>query len=485
MRRVFFMGILISLVPYFILAFFSYPSTDDFAYATKVLDYGFWAGQIETYNTWSGRYFATLLLSFNPVAQKWIWGFPLLPIALLLGLWGSLWYALNSVLHGASTATDDDDDDYRSHSLLSKKQIFWLATALFSLFLSHIQTPVQAFYWMAGAVTYTVPLILVSFAAGLFFKLYRQGKLYFRHWLALLIFAPIIVGSNETIMLQWMALLSLLLYFLFRKYRKINLGLLGVFLLSFMGSLVVILAPGNKVRTSHFQDAHRPFYAIYRTIGACIEHSVQFLSLPLILLSLVVFGWTLQNREAVLARIPSRMPKWLMLGFFSTMMISAFFPSMWAMGGNPPERVDNTTYFWFLLFWLLTLVIWVAQHPERYQGWLKKRPELFRPERLLILSVLALLLVDNHRIAYSNLFVAKNYQEEWTTRQAQSEKAGLDGLAGLDGIEASIKMRIEFAPLKNKPKIIFNEDLNVDPTHWNNEAWSKYFGLTSVRTLEQ
>jgi hypothetical protein len=123
-RRVFFMGILISLVPYFILAFFSYPSTDDFAYATKVLDYGFWAGQIETYNTWSGRYFATLLLSFNPVAQKWIWGFPLLPIALLLGLWGSLWYALNSVLHGASTATDDDDDDYRSHSLLSKKQIF-------------------------------------------------------------------------------------------------------------------------------------------------------------------------------------------------------------------------------------------------------------------------------------------------------------------------------------------------------------------------
>lgn len=466
-RRFFFMGILISLAPYFILAFFSYPSTDDFAYATKVLDYGFWAGQIETYNTWSGRYFATLLLSFNPVAQKWIWGFPLLPISLLLGLWGSLWYAFNSALHE------------NSPPLLPKKQIFWLSTVIFSIFLSHIQTPVQAFYWMAGAVTYTVPLILVTIASGLFFKLYRQGTLHFRHWIALVIFAPIIVGSNETIMLQWMALLSLLLYFLFRKYRKINLGLIGVFLLSFMGSLVVILAPGNKVRTSHFQDAHRPFYAIYRTIGACIEHSVQFLSLPLILLSLIVLAWTLQNREAVLARIPSRMPKWLMLGFFSTMMISAFFPSMWAMGGNPPERVDNTTYFWFLLFWLLTLVIWVAQHPERYQGWLKKRPELFKSERLLVLSVLALLLIDNHQIAYSNLFVAENYQKEWKTRQAQSEKAGLEGLEG------SSKTRIEFAPLKNKPKIIFNEDLNVDRTHWNNEAWSKYFGLTSVRTLEQ
>lgn len=479
------MGLLASLIPYFILAFFSYPSTDDFAYATKVLDFGFWAGQFETYNTWSGRYFATLLLSFNPVAQKWIWGFPLLPIALLLGLWGSLWYALNSALQAATDAAADNADNDRRPSLLSKKQIFWLATTLFSIFLSHIQTPVQAFYWMAGAVTYTVPLILVSFAVGLFFKLYRQGKLYFRHWLALLIFAPIIVGSNETIMLQWMALLSLLLYFLFRKYRKVNLGLLGVFLLSFMGSLVVILAPGNKVRTSHFQDAHRPFYAIYRTIGACIEHSVQFLSLPLILLSLVVLGWTLQNREAVLARIPSRMPKWLIFGFFSTMMTSAFFPSMWAMGGNPPERVDNTTYFWFLLFWLMTLVIWVAQHPERYQDWLKKRPELFKSERLLFLSVLALLLIDNHRIAYSNLFVAEDYQKEWMARQAQSEKAGFAGLKGTEGTEGPGKMRLEFAPLKNKPKIIFNEDLNVDPTHWHNEAWSKYFGLASVRTLEQ
>lgn len=463
-RRFFFMGILISLAPYFILAFFSYPSTDDFAYATKVLDYGFWAGQIETYNTWSGRYFATLLLSFNPVAQKWIWGFPLFPISLLLGLWGSLWYAFNSALHE------------NSPPLLPKKQIFWLSTVIFSIFLSHIQTPVQAFYWMAGAVTYTVPLILVTIASGLFFKLYRQGTLHFRHWIALVIFAPIIVGSNETIMLQWMALLSLLLYFLFRKYRKINLGLIGVFLLSFMGSLVVILAPGNKVRTSHFQDAHRPFYAIYRTIGACIEHSVQFLSLPLILLSLIVLAWTLQNREAILARIPSRMPKWLMLAFFATMMTSAFFPAMWAMGGNPPERVDNTTYFWFLLFWLMTLVIWVAQHPERYQGWLKKRPELFKSQRLLVLSVLALLLVDNHPIGYSNLFVAKNYQKEWKTRQAQSEKAGSEGPG---------KATLEFTPLINKPKIIFNEDFATDSTHWNNEAWSRYFGLKSVRTLEQ
>lgn len=475
MRRFFFVGILSSLVPYFVLAFFSYPSTDDFAYATKVLDYGFWAGQTETYNTWSGRYFATFLLSFNPVAQKWIWGYPLLPFSLLLGLWGSLCYALTYAVNSGQPES--------SHPLLSKKQIFWASTVIFSIFLSQIQTPVQAIYWMAGAVTYTLPLIMVTIASGLFFKLYSQGTLSFHHWISLLILGPVIVGCNETIMLQWMALLSLLLYFLYRRHRKINLGLLAVFLLSFMGSLVVILAPGNKVRTSHFQDAHRPFYAIYRTLGACIEHSVQFLSLPLILLSLVVLGWTLQNREAILSRIPNRMPKWLILAFFATMMISAFFPAMWAMGGNPPERVDNTTYFWFLLFWLVTLVIWVAQHPQKYQGWLKRRPELFRPERLLILSVLALLLIDNHRIAYSNLFVAKNYREEWTTRQTRSEKAGSEGLNSSVHPKGPREITLEFAPLKHKPKIIFNGDLAPDPTHWNNEAWSKYFGLKSVRIL--
>lgn len=50
-------------IPFVLLSFFNHPSRDDFCYANKVLEQGFWNSQINWYNNWTGRYFSTGILS--------------------------------------------------------------------------------------------------------------------------------------------------------------------------------------------------------------------------------------------------------------------------------------------------------------------------------------------------------------------------------------------------------------------------------------
>ncbi|MCB0385269.1 MAG: hypothetical protein KDD43_07735 [Bdellovibrionales bacterium] len=458
MKRILLPVLVLSLVPYFILAFFSYPSTDDFAYANYVLDHGLWAAQGHVYTSWSGRYLATFLLSLNPVAQKWIWGFPLIPLVLLGGFWASLVYFCRKW----------------TVNFLDRAQSLTVATLLFSLTISFMQIPVQAFYWLAGSVTYTFPLILTTLAAGLMVDLFRHGDLTKRQWLFVVLVGPIVVGCNETIMLQWMTGILIFQLFFFLQHRRLSRHLILGTLLSAVGSAVVFLAPGNSVRTSHFEDAHRPFYAIYRTVGASIEHFVQFLSPALILFSLLAIVWCLDNKDRLTKTLVAQVPTWIPRTLFALMLFSAFFPAMWAMGGNPPKRVDNTTYYWYLLFWFLNLIHWVHAKPEKFERLHSRWPNLFAPRVLLPLALVSLFLVGNHRHAFTDLAKASKFSSEWKERQVKSEQVA----------QANKGSSLVFSPLKNKPKIIFNEDLTPNPEEWHNMAWAQYFDLGSVRITQ-
>lgn len=441
--------VLTTLVPYFVLSFFAYPSTDDFAYANHVLQHGVWGAQSHIYQTWSGRYVANLLLSLNPVAQKWIWGFPILPLLLLLGLWGSLYFLCRQW----------------SGKQISRSEGFFIASFLLSLVLSFMQIPVQAFYWLAGSVTYTLPLILATFAAGLGLDLFRDGELAPARWAFLFLAGPLIVGCNETIMLQWMTGLVVVQIFFWLQYRRWPLPLGILTALSLAGAVVVIKAPGNAVRTSHFADAHRPFYALYRTVGASLEHLVQFLSPALLLFSLLFIAWAIQNRERLAQLFAPQVPAWIPRAAFGMMLFTAFFPALWSMGGNPPKRVDNTTYFWFVLFWFLLLAHWVYMKPETFARWRTLRPWLFDRRWLGPAALLSLILIGNHRHALMDLFVAPQFRHEWHLRQQLSEQT----------VAACATPELQFEALTHHPRILFNEDFTNDPNHWNNLAWATYF----------
>ena len=55
------------IAPYFILTYFNNPSIDDFSFAIKTLDLGYWQAQVSAYTIWNGRYFSSFVLSAHPM----------------------------------------------------------------------------------------------------------------------------------------------------------------------------------------------------------------------------------------------------------------------------------------------------------------------------------------------------------------------------------------------------------------------------------
>lgn len=55
------------ILPFLFVAFFNYPSADDFVFAYKVKSMGFFQAQYDWYVHWTGRFFSTFMLSLHPL----------------------------------------------------------------------------------------------------------------------------------------------------------------------------------------------------------------------------------------------------------------------------------------------------------------------------------------------------------------------------------------------------------------------------------
>ncbi len=123
-----------------------------------------------------------------------------------------------------------------------------------------------------------------------------------------------------------------------------------------------------------------------------MDHFFNFLSLPMLLGGALLVFWVYHHRDRFalgekgaapeVRRRALRVNLWLYFG----VMYFSFFPAMWAMGGNPPSRVDNMTYLYHLMFLASTLTLWVLACPEKWHRWLVS--ESARPPLALMSVVL-------------------------------------------------------------------------------------------------
>ena len=172
------------LVPLLILAIYNHPSVaDDYCYIDTVFKYSWLEAMNFYYSGWTGRYFGIFLNHSNPLLFHSIIGFKVLPFILILGLIFSL-YSLFRHL----TPT------------LSRLAHLGFTGAVFFLYLIKMASIVEAFYWMAAFVTYTIPNTFTLFWIVLVLRWYRQdtqpAKTIVGVLAGFLIFA--IIGSSET-----------------------------------------------------------------------------------------------------------------------------------------------------------------------------------------------------------------------------------------------------------------------------------------------
>jgi hypothetical protein len=438
------LGITFSL--YVVLCFFNQPSYDDFTYAVSTSGKTFWEAQRHWYTTWSGRYTATALLTFNPLVFHWMYGYKLLSLAVVLGLLCTVHVLVKTYLHRLPRSAQ------------------WFATLLLtSFYFSLLPHLAGGIYWMAGSMTHAVPTILAGLSIAL---LKRKGTSVMRDYLLLPFMTFLIVGSNETIMFLWMSLLLLGNAYVLCRQKKVDPVLAVLFVAGLAGSLIVISAPGNTGRSMAEGTAPRPLHDVVDSGAYAFVYLFKFASVPFGLFLI----WMMKNARTIQEKLQWHWidKRSLALTFFVLFLTQfcTFFPSLWAMNTRPPRYVYNMSVFFYLPLSVLTVMQFALMYPQR-----AKFADRFHPDTVkavIIFCVLFVLLGNNGRALYDIVAVAPHYNAQLNDRYRKMEKS-----TGKD---------VKVEELSYKPKSLFYSDIGSDPLSGKNKTYAEYFHLKSVAT---
>jgi|SRR5579859_1466751 len=447
---------------------FSRFMADTYCYAADVTRYGFIGAQQVWYNAWTGRF----AFSLGESLTGWI-GPRLAPVlpALVLLLWIG---ALGSIV-------------VQFHLLAGRLAALCVAALLSALAvavtLSNIPLVQQSLYWSDGMTNYVPPLILCAAYASLLLYAYRRAAPSKAARLGLVIAAAMIAfvagGFSEMYgALQLSALLGVLLAIWVygapaSRGRLLPLsaaGLLG----GALALVVVILAPGNKVRAAFFPPPPH-LLALIELAGQLTVTFLQgtFVKNPLNLGAAVVIpgalaAWLLDEASVLRfgLRALTRVVLWTPLVSVG-LLLSAFAAAAYGISGPPPARALVVPQF----FLVASLMLWgfVVGGLLRRAGLgrtLGREAYFWKAALGGVLVVFGLHTLQATQQALSRQPVFQAYALAWDETYRLAQDAHTRGLAS-----------VSLPPLANPSGV---EEAGADPNFWVNQCVSQYYGLSVV-----
>lgn len=261
---------------------------DDFLFRFITERYGVLGCVSFFWHRWTGRWFSTYFLAlFGPLIEgRGLFFYNLLSLLCLALV---LWFLLVR-LQSAFLA-------FAYPSLLLSSVAFFLAEALFLIGGSQS----DVWFWYAGSATYLWPLTFALLAAALLIK--RDPP----SWSVVLasVLLAFVAGSNETYALICGGILFAVLFVNYAHHRSRNLSrrrslrhlssspLVWPLLACLISGVIVVLAPGNAIRRSFFEDVtlSRGVYLIVRSTGWTFSHFINDgLRSTAVLLTLMLAG---------------------------------------------------------------------------------------------------------------------------------------------------------------------------------------------------
>lgn len=442
----------IGILPFVLACAYSQPSADDWYMAADTLEKGFWKSNVDFYIGVTGRFFSSALLYLHPMLLSF-GAFKVYSLALVLGLVASMRWAVG-------TWFPESTKGWR-----------WaLVVTATVLFLWGMASTSQGFYWGTGSAGYTLPCLLSFCIAGMF----GRGCLE-RAWrpppavLAVAcLFAFAITGCSEVAMAIFFLHIVALNVLFFWRHRTFSRPLLIVLAATILGVTMVVLAPGNAVRRTWYDnDVHHsivPATLMALRLGAR-QMVLWLLFMPFFVFSLAMLAyWPAAFQLA-------RQRAWELVVFSLLLMagtvFGGFFLGSWNMGGLIPQRAINLLLLFFIVDWTAFLA-GVVSLLRSY------KVEIPRPGALL--AVLTFLLFcagvaksgNNVKTAWGDLVSGKAaaYDRECAERHAM--------------IRASAEQHVTVPPLKSQPRTLFFNDLKSDPTNWRNAGCARFFRKASL-----
>lgn len=455
-RSLVFLLAVIGILPFVVLCLYAQPSADDWYMAALTMDKGFLKANIDMYLGESGRFFSSALLFMNPI-QLSLGAFKWWCLALVLGLGASFRWAVGGWFPEATNAWK-----------------WMLAVTAFVLLLWAMASTAQGFYWGTGSAGYTLPGVLSLCLAGMLGR--RCLELEWRPPHALLAAASFtaffITGCSEIAMALLLAHVTILNGFFFWRHRQLSRPLLIVLGATLAGVAVVVLTPGNAVRSSwyHNEVNHVLAPSIMMAVKLALRQAVVWMVFaPFFLFSLAVgCSWPetpqLSRRRAWEIIVVS-------LLLMTATLVGGFFLGTWSMGAVIPQRGVNIVLLFFIIDWVVFLAGLIA---------LLRCRQIEIPRAGHVLSVCVFLIFcaslqmspgNNIKSAWKDLLSGKAalYDQENASRNAL--------------IRSSAEQDVQVRALSARPHTIFFNDLHPDPSNWRNAGCASFFRKRSIVML--
>jgi hypothetical protein len=321
------------IAPLVYAGFYAHPAgADDYRFA--VWD-GFFSGMAYLYQTAGGRYFSAACAMLNPLHWHSIAGDRYACLALLLGFVASFYSLIRQALLRYST--------------MPGPVAGAVAAAAIVVMLNGMSEPDESFFWYTGAVTYTLPAILLAWLLQLMMRLKPRPGRWQRIGACLLCLA--IAGGNELTALLLLALCFGGWMYGRRQGQASRARFFGVLLLLCAAGLVIsTAAPGNYLRLG--TQTRELFMVLPDWIYFTQRFLYRWITDPFLLFlsaGVVWVGWRYPLQRAAMN---------LLAAFLLPLAMAylLFLPGNLSLGALYYPRIVSTIYFFFVLGWLVFLM---------------------------------------------------------------------------------------------------------------------------------
>lgn len=481
--------VLISLIPLYLIAWYAFPSADDFFYLGQTLPIWEQTGSIaamvqaalqqtvQRYFEWQGN-FTFIFLTFLQPASFGEQYYGLTAVITLTALVLCGLYFFRVLL--------------RSYMKASRSISWIISLLLLFLLVQYMYEPVEGLYWHPGAISYTFCYALGLWMNGLLLQMVRHSSLHRRLlcFVPAVVLAPIVGGSNYSTALVSAMLIVLLVIYLFVKKQRQNAVLcLTVLLLLAVALMISILAPGNGLRQETVGEASvikgfvvSVVYAVYSMANAT--------TVPVLLAW--VFLVPMFYRLAKKSSLDFSHPVWatiLLFGLYAALGMPCFY----ALGFAIPERNINLIYFSYypvVLCEMFYLMGWLSHRfADKLPNW--QIGVLYEKRLGTVFAIFCLLFAlsiggqiavgkgEDGGLAFERMPAGLSAAYSIMTGEAQEYHAQM--LEREQICRNAPEEDVVLPALTAKPWVLTYLDITEDPRDWKNAVMADYYGNASVR----
>jgi hypothetical protein len=447
--------------------FFTRYLADDFCYANSALHQGVLQGFSTIYLTWSGRFSTILLTQLGATLGSSLPA--VLPVLYIIFLVVSLFWIFH---HGLQI---------RNQALSRIKAVFLVLIVIFFFFL---MTPsrYQILDWMNGSITYTLPLIFLTLLTTWFLRTIRYDDMpqNFMTFFGIFLLALVGAGFSETttaLQITMLVLAILLSLFRVRKKKKWKairwqlIGLAG----SLIGMLIMILAPGNKVRQALLPIPPSVSTVLFLSFKYSLDFLVDLLrtkplpTLVLFLTSFLIGFLTSHYQREESDNRPALTTVWRFILIPPVVFLpvaSICAPSVYAESAYPESRALSAGVFVF--------VIGVALLGIQFSNLISHLTVCIHStkEKIMLLISLAILLV----ICIYPVRATIKLIPEIQTTQKFAVAWDQRGKEIRQSVAKNI-LTINAQAINSQHGI---QEVDTDPNGWVNQCVAEYYGLKSI-----